>query len=489
MAEIIKQPSKLNNLLNYCSLLLFLLITKVSFSQDTLNLTNQIWLQTIEKNAIAKYPFQENFHGAPHGFALYFSKVDSLNVPYLVYVPKNYDSSKPHSLIVFLHGGVSIDSFQYKNASFASGEPLFSIVDKYNDIVLYPFGRKDFGWVKQQAAFENIIVEISQVEQTYHINKDNVFLGGISDGGSAAFWFITHDPQVFTAFYAFSPMPKLYHSEINFKNIKATKPFYSVNAKDDEVYSFSKVKSIYDQHKSEAPGWQFDSVETGNHGFIYGDSGLVIINTLFDKLNVTAMNQKKVYDSIRQILLLVDVDEQKYRNQMDDVREKYGGGSKEMKNLFKNMDLTDSANLVIIIDIMSKYGWLGAKEIGDDANSVLFMVIQHSDLKTQEKYLPLLCQAIKEGNAKARELALLEDRVALKEGKMQIYGSQLSWNLKTNTYIIWPITDPDNLDKRRAAVGLDSYANYLKEETGIIWNLEQYKNELPEIEKQFKLKK
>lgn len=451
-------------------------------------MANQIWLQTIEKNAIAKYPSSENFHNAPHGFALYFSKVDSLNVPYLVYVPKNYDSSKPHSLIVFLHGGVSIDSFQYKNASFASGEPIFTIADKYNDVVLYPFGRKDYGWVKQQDAFENIIVEISKVEQTYYIKKNNVFLGGMSDGGRATFWFITHYPQTFSAFYAFSPIPKLYHSEINFKNITENKPLYSINAKDDEVYSFSKVKSIYEQHTKEAPGWHFDSVETGNHGFIYGDSGLVIIANLFDKMNVTAISQEKVYDSIRQILLQVDISDQEYRNHMNDVRKKYGGDSKEMKSLFKNMDLTDSANLVIIVDIISKYGWLGAKEIGNEANSTLFMVIQHNDLKTQEKYLPVLRQAVKEGNAKAKELALLEDRVALKEGKLQIYGSQVSWNLKTNQYIILPMIDPDKVDERRKAVGLGSYADYLKG-FDITWNLEQYKKELPEIEKQFKSKK
>ena len=461
-----------------------MLLSKISFSQDTSISANQIWLHKIEKNAISNYPFQENFHSAPHGFALYFSKVDSLNVPYLVYVPKNYDSSKPHPLIVFLHGGVSIDSFQYKNASFASWEPIFTIADKNNDIVLYPFARKDFGWVKQQAAFENIILEISQVEQTYNINKGNVFLGGMSDGGSATFWFITHYPQIFTAFYAFSPIPKLYHSEINFKNITENTPLYSINAKDDEIYPFSKVKSIYEQHKKEAPGWHFDSLETGDHGFIYGDSGLVIIATLFDKINVTAMNQEKVYDSIRQVLLTVDISDQKYRNQMDYVRKKYGGGTKEMKSLFKNMAINDSANLVIIVDIISKYGWLGAKEIGDDANSALFMVIQHNDLKTQEKYLPVLRQAVKEGNAKATELALLEDRVALKEGKRQIYGSQLSWNLKTNTYIILPMIDPDKIDERRKAVGLSSYADYLKG-FDITWNLEQYKKELPEIEKQF----
>lgn len=214
------------------------------------------------------------------------------------------------------------------------------------------------------------------------------------------------------------------------------------------------------------------------------DSANTIIKTFLQPI----ANKQILYDSIRKVLIQVDIDDQKYRNEMDAVQEKYGGDSKETKDLFKNMGISDSLNLIIAEKIIDKYGWLGADEIGNQANTALFMVIQHNDLKTQEKYLPVIREAVRNGKAKASDLALLEDRVALQEGRSQIYGSQLSWNLKTNTYIILPIIDPDNLDKRRAAVGLMAYADYLKG-LNIMWNLEQYKKDLPEIEKQFKLKK
>lgn len=213
-----------------------------------------------------------------------------------------------------------------------------------------------------------------------------------------------------------------------------------------------------------------------------------ITNTTSKTMLQTIANKKILYDSVKQVLIQVDVDDQKYRNEMDQVQEKYGGNSKEMKDLFKNMGIADSLNLIIVEKIIDKYGWLGADEIGNQANTALFMVIQHNNLKTQEKYLPVIREAVRNGKAKASDLALLEDRVALQEGRSQIYGSQLSWDLKTNTYIILPIVDPDNLDKRRAAVGLIAYADYLKG-LNIMWNLEQYKKELPEIERQFKLKK
>jgi predicted esterase len=467
-------------------LFLILILSSVTFAQKQ-NTNAKIWIETISNNSIEKGNKGANFKSAANGYALYFSQVDTLRIPYLVYVPKAYDPSKQYPLVVYLHGGVaSIDSFQYKNPASAQ-EPIFSIADKYNAIILFPFGKKDFGWVKQQKAFINILNTIELVSQTYNIDKQKIYLGGMSNGASAAFWFITNKPEVFAGFYAFSPMPKMVTGEINYKNITANKPLYSINAKDDEGFPYAKVKNIYEEHKKEALGWHFDSVNTGGHGFIYGDSGTIFIDNVFEKLFKEQTNcflENSVRDSLIKELFVVDEDDQKYRNQMDDVQAKYGGDSKEMKNLLKSMKQTDSIDLVKVSFILDNYGWLGFDIIGDQGNTTLFMVIQHSNLKTQEKYLPMLRQAVKNGKAKARHLALLEDRVAILQGRKQIYGSQVSWNVKTNIYYVLPLEDPDNVDKRRAEVGLSPLAEYL-ENMGIKWDVEQYKKDLPTIEANF----
>jgi hypothetical protein len=130
---------------------------------------------------------------------------------------------------------------------------------------------------------------------------------------------------------------------------------------------------------------------------------------------------------------------------MESVRSRYGGDSKEMKELYKAMKSADSLNLIEVESILSKHGWLGVNEIGSQCNTTLFMVIQHSDQQHQEKYLPFMRLAVKNGKAHAHHLALLEDRVLLQQGKRQIYGSQLSWNLKTNQYYLAPLEDPDNV--------------------------------------------
>jgi hypothetical protein len=149
------------------------------------------------------------------------------------------------------------------------------------------------------------------------------------------------------------------------------------------------------------------------------------------------------------------------------------------------MDLADSTNLIQVESILKKFGWLGHDKIGSQANTTLFMVIQHSNLSVQEKYLPLIKEAVKNGNANAKNLALLEDRVAVFQGKMQNYGSQIFWSKVTNAYFILPLADPDNVDKRRAEVGLQTLSEYVSK-WSIKWNVEEYKKNLPSISKEWK---
>lgn len=173
-------------------------------------------------------------------------------------------------------------------------------------------------------------------------------------------------------------------------------------------------------------------------------------------------------------------EDQNYRLQIDEIEKKFGGQSVEMKAHWKLINKKDSLNVVQIKSIIDKYGWLGADVVGVKGNSTIFLVIQHADLKTQEKYLPVMRKAAKKGNARGSSLALLEDRIAIKQGKKQIYGSQIGQDYKTNTYYVSPLEDPDNVDKRRAQVGLEPLANYVNR-FKIKWDVEQYKKDLPEL--------
>lgn len=170
------------------------------------------------------------------------------------------------------------------------------------------------------------------------------------------------------------------------------------------------------------------------------------------KLNKPLIQQ---LDSIRK-------EDQEYRGRTNDIEVNYGIDSKEMKDLWKIIHEKDSINFTKVKAILDQYGWLGADVVGAEGNTTLFLVIQHADLKNQEVYLPMMREAVKTGKAQARELALLEDRVALEQGKKQIYGSQLIRNPRTGEDTLAPIEDFKNVDKRRLSVGLQPLDDYLK---------------------------
>jgi len=113
------------------------------------------------------------------------------------------------------------------------------------------------------------------------------------------------------------------------------------------------------------------------------------------------------------------------------------------------------------------------------------LVIQHSDLETQQKYLPMMREAVTLGNARADNLALLEDRVALGLGKRQVYGSQIAREPETGQYYVLPLIEPEKVNERRAEVGLGTIEDYI----GIwkmTWNVETHKVRTQKIESEKK---
>jgi hypothetical protein len=194
------------------------------------------------------------------------------------------------------------------------------------------------------------------------------------------------------------------------------------------------------------------------------------------KVNIPLMNELiKIYN-----------DDQSFRIQAQELQNKYGNNSDEFKKLWKTVQIKDSINLDKITEVLDKYGWLGRDIVGDIGNSALFLVIQHADLKTQEKYLSMMQDAVKAHRANRTDLALLEDRIEIRNGRKQIYGSQIGMS-DDNKYYISPLLDPEKVDERRAKVGLPPLSEYVKY-WDINWDVELYKKDLPhlvEIQKKY----
>jgi len=165
-----------------------------------------------------------------------------------------------------------------------------------------------------------------------------------------------------------------------------------------------------------------------------------------------------LYDTLGFELRKINYNDQVYRLQLDDTTRRYGSGSRQVKKLMAKMLAADSVNLLKVVAMLDKYGWLGPDQVGDDESAAQFFVIQHADLKVQKHYLPLIQQAAKDGKAQWRWLALLEDRIAIREGHNQRYGTQLSYP----GYAVLPLENADSVDIWRASMGLSTLRDYLR---------------------------
>ena len=126
------------------------------------------------------------------------------------------------------------------------------------------------------------------------------------------------------------------------------------------------------------------------------------------------------------------------------------------------LDETDSTNLASVSRILDTYGWPSG--LSDAANKAIFLVIDHSDLKTMNKYIGLFRDAVEKGYLSMNDLVTMEDRMLMNAGKPQKYGTQaysLVEDGKTVIYI-WPVEYPDKLDALRKSVGLIPIEDYLE---------------------------
>ena len=122
----------------------------------------------------------------------------------------------------------------------------------------------------------------------------------------------------------------------------------------------------------------------------------------------------------------------------------------------------DESNMTRIEAIVKQYGYPGESLVGSPANEAVFYVIQHSEKIDQ--YLSLVEKAAQEKQLPFKLFAMMQDRSLMQNEKEQIYGTQASGfsaiNKETKkaewTWIIWPITDPENVNKRRKEAGFDN---------------------------------
>ena len=173
-----------------------------------------------------------------------------------------------------------------------------------------------------------------------------------------------------------------------------------------------------------------------------------------DLLRLVNPNNEIYNDSLAFILTKIYDNDQVYRLSMDSIRSYFGKLSTEYKDLISSMSKQDSLNQIVVLQIIDNYGWMSMNEIGKKGNSALWLVIQHAQLEIQEKYYPIMQAAVVNNKASKTDLAYLQDRILIRQGKKQLYGTQYKIDSVSKVMKLWKIEDPENLNKRRETIGL-----------------------------------
>lgn len=121
------------------------------------------------------------------------------------------------------------------------------------------------------------------------------------------------------------------------------------------------------------------------------------------------------------------------------------------------MEVVHKDNSARLASLIEQYGWPGLTLVGEEGAWAAWLIVQHSigNPPFMRRCLSLLKHSASNGEAITWQVAILEDRIRMYEGKPQIYGSQLhpDKNGQLNTY---QIEDPESVNDRRLAVGLNT---------------------------------
>lgn len=114
--------------------------------------------------------------------------------------------------------------------------------------------------------------------------------------------------------------------------------------------------------------------------------------------------------------------------------------------------------------IIKQYGYPGFRQVGEKSANNFWLLVQHADAHPdfQRQILKHMALEVKAKNASPVNYAYLTDRVAENSGQPQEYGTQVIYEGPgLGKAVPKSLRDPQNVNKRRAAIGMEPLESYL----------------------------
>ena len=124
----------------------------------------------------------------------YVAANDGSVQPYYVFVPRDYDASRPWPLVVFLHGYVP--SITVLDPWVLSDE-VCRIAEANGCLLMLPYGRRNSDF--QGAGEVDVFDSIAHMREVLNVDPRRIYLSGVSMGGMGAWTIGLRNPGVFAA--------------------------------------------------------------------------------------------------------------------------------------------------------------------------------------------------------------------------------------------------------------------------------------------------
>jgi hypothetical protein len=122
----------------------------------------------------------------------------------------------------------------------------------------------------------------------------------------------------------------------------------------------------------------------------------------------------------------------------------------------------DTRHATRLREMLEERDWPRISEVGRDGAQAAWLLVQHADhdVELQKQVLDLLYRYLETDEANPRDVAYLDDRVAVNESRPQKYGTQGRCR-DEGGWAPLELSDPDAVEDKRKAVGLPSLKDYV----------------------------
>lgn len=179
-------------------------------------------------------------------------------------------------------------------------------------------------------------------------------------------------------------------------------------------------------------------------------------------VSTTSTESTDTLDAVRTELLEMKAERERLTQQLMEAFK--SGGSDDKSSMFaiaSEQKAVEKRHVERIEALIDEHGWFASSDVGLEAHATAFEIVQQSGtVELQRRVLDALDEQEDDGeNQVNRQRAMLIDTIREAEGRPQVYGMKVE--TMNGSIDVPPIENRNDLDERRAEMGLQPYDDYL----------------------------